>query len=413
MRASAPEIEAYEDAEANEDTRKDVNLMIVDLYVYNAIKSLLAERTGDAGANQARPGADLPLEMIDSMWTVLRKGHPGESEDPMFLFRLRLLKFLTLYCRRFSSSSVYPDTKTLEAMRDANSRRAKAFDPTKCIEDPTNYPDDYPESVEFIELLEEEYNNTDTLSPEEISVNRKLFLEQLKIREEDAPDYPSPKVLSLMDLLPMFMSVLSSRCTIRNQRLLLGHVRFCQEGPFGCEDEEWMRERTGSKRLQGLCGEDMDLCTGMMFQAVMEQFLVYGAEGYEVIEEAFAWGSQERDEEDDEDEEEDVKHMEEWEEDAADVYEKLSKELGWDVSRFATMERLAPPNDISYVEHLENLREKYPISAFEHHLMARLTCFINHAPAPVLVQLEGGRMDGLTEEETDAFKMRVGLPVED
>lgn len=73
--------------------------------------------------------------------------------------------------------------------------------------------------------------------------------------------------------------------------------------------------------------------------------------------------------------------------------------------------KLTPPIKASSLgpNHLLQVAAEYPIVDFEAKIISYLTALSQSIDAPVLVQLEQGQLKGLSIEDTDEFKRKVGL----
>ena len=61
------------------------------------------------------------------------------------------------------------------------------------------------------------------------------------------------------------------------------------------------------------------------------------------------------------------------------------------------------------IEHLEQIALDRPIADFERSIVSFLEAISKSIAAPVLVQLESDKLEGLSNEETRKFKNKVGL----
>lgn len=97
---------------------------------------------------------------------------------------------------------------------------------------------------------------TESFSEPRLSQHRQHMLEHFTYKEAPV-SYGSPASLSLLDTLPLFMAVSAAHNILQGDNVT----------------ELWM-----------------ELAARYMTQAVLEQYLVYGAKGSKIIEEAFAYG---------------------------------------------------------------------------------------------------------------------------
>ncbi|KAF1352074.1 hypothetical protein BDV97DRAFT_397124 [Delphinella strobiligena] len=270
-------------------------------------------------------------------------------------------------------------------------------------------------------------------------------LDALSIPSSNIDFYGKKSCLSLLDLLPSFMELTAARSQL---------------------DTDWTISR---RWMEQLAGE-------FMLQSTLEAYLCFGAEGGEVVDEAFAWGyspiflheANERASEEadalamfdgaslqefveakningkrnsisvrlDGDsanpgpENKRVKMEEIWEgewivnmmfradpapEDLMTMGEEtqaraMESEIeGWQEVRSNYLKLLQPSNNSSSVTHLIQTATDYPIAHFDAKIKSFLVQLWQSIDAPVLVQLERGQLAGLSVEETDDFKRKIGL----
>ena len=165
-----------------------------------------------------------------------------------FDFRLQLLEFATLFCRRLEPCSTTPSKQQLDEMRQVNTRRARSWLLRRAELSKTSPPSP------ILRL---------TISNASLYTSRESILSELhKAGGQYNPaqsHYGESQCLSLSDLLPRFMQ--------------LSHT--CAQST-GAVSEGWMR-----------CAAQY------MQQAALEAILCYGIggrTGRTVIQECFAWG---------------------------------------------------------------------------------------------------------------------------
>lgn len=163
--------------------------------------------------------------------------HPEHHSSLDLQFRLRLLKFTVIFTKRSAPvGTVFPGP-VLQNRRHRRQEQATAF---------RSGDNDFADLTEYLapsnvmEIKQEHVGHKST------SGNRKP--------ETHAP---FPPTISLLDTIPPFMAVSAAQISM-------------QEGTI---TETWMR-----------------LAAGYMAQAVAEQYLVYGSQRQQVLQEAFAWG---------------------------------------------------------------------------------------------------------------------------
>lgn len=172
---------------------------------------------------------------------IFRSKYSEEHGSATLQFRLRLLTFTALFTRRLVPSVTGVEPGILEAMRRRHQARAEAFLSHSCI---------------LPELDLAAVFGTESATEPRLSKQRQRMLEHFTLDAASA-FYGSPASLSLLDTLPLFMAVSAA------QKVLQGN---------GVTDL-WMK-----------------LAARYMSQAVLEQYLVYGAKSCKVVEEAFAYG---------------------------------------------------------------------------------------------------------------------------
>jgi len=179
-----------------------------------------------------------------------------------------------------------------------------------------------------------------------------------------------------------------------------------------------------------------------MLQACLEQYLVVGADGVRVVDEAFAWGYKvHKTEKEEDDMEIDGEHAETEVVDGEvndmfgdPVYENEVE--GWSGIKQQYLDLLFPPpaaksekdtysvpssegddaqaakaSSVDLVSHLEMTAAHHSISTFESTLLSFLAALSESVPKPVLVQLEAGKLDGMSEKQTAEFVRSCGLSV--
>lgn len=171
--------------------------------------------------------------------------HPGHHGNADIQFRLRLLRFTSLSASRFGSFNAVP---TISALRDM---RRRQYDRGKTSQSYNSFPEEL-KTIAVADLLlspksEDHSHNNEQNHEQQLDSNAKL----------GEANCTSPDSPSLLDTLPDFMAI--SAAQIMLQETIITDV--------------WMR-----------------LAAGYMSHAVVEQILVYGIPGLEVLRQAFAWG---------------------------------------------------------------------------------------------------------------------------
>ncbi|KAK4556398.1 hypothetical protein LTR86_006542 [Recurvomyces mirabilis] len=387
---------ALETREVVEETSLEVDVMMLDYLAYQATAACLASRISSKRHSNA-PSLHHNLTLTNNLLSHVRARHPTYTFDPDLRFRLMLLQFTTLFTQRLTSNRSTPSQTTLEQLRLANQTRARTWIGTAHRIPSSTYPTalyDNPHSFPTIDELDR---------------NRAHVLHSLSIPAEDEAyedaHYGTEASLSLLDILPSFMRISAARCTM---------------------SESFLTE-TSMQMLAEFC-----------LQAAIEQYLVFGAEGTDTVDEAFAWGYKEsspsRRHEDgsaEEGEEEEEEEEEEQEDEVNDMFtdDRYETEVeGWAEIKAAYISQLFPRNITSAASRnnaftgagpsaedlttiLETAATNHPIADFETNILSYLEAMAQSIPEPVLVQLEHGQLDGMSKAETQEFIQSCGLAV--
>lgn len=195
------------------------------------------------------------------------------------------------------------------------------------------------------------------LTQETLANNRQRMISELRLACKDAlRDLET--TTSLLDILPEFESLVSS---------LITH----------CEDE---------KDTWG------EYASEFMLQASLEQFHIYGNTKAALVDEAFAWDR--------------VGLL------GASFEEKRKTEVHntrREDQKARYKAALLPDDKLSWNWHLREVAKRFPLLRFEDAILDLLELLLNLLHKPILMQLEEGRLEGLSEPETTEFKRRVGF----
>lgn len=168
--------------------------------------------------------------------------HPDHHASLDLKFRLRLLKFTVMFTKRSAPAEATPPGPLLQNLRHRRQEQACSFrsgeNELPGIELPNL--DQYIVPLDAMEV-DEEHTNPKSTTGNEIAETYDLLR----------------PVISLLDTIPLFMAVAAAQIAM-------------QEGTI---TETWMR-----------------LAAGYMAHAAAEQYLVYGSQRQEVLQEAFSWG---------------------------------------------------------------------------------------------------------------------------
>lgn len=314
---------------ADAELQLDVDVMILDYLMYTATTALLEEantqmqrnsRNGndakrhhnhlavdqpdeeDSNANDNSAEPSLTISMVDSFLRSFQFRHPSACVAKSLKLRLKLLRLTCLFTFRLGRCESTPSREELKELRRANRKRAEKFNSsssTMSLGGKRKRKRDSSSVTAFTTAsILAHTNNAGSVqglpfAEETLQQNRELALKILLTSTSSSasipptssssppsslssslsspsylstatslkPFYGTPDSVSLLDLLPFFVSTSAARAN-------LGH-----------EAEEFVVQPRW-----------MELAAEWMLQAVLEQYRIFGAEGADVIEEAFAWG---------------------------------------------------------------------------------------------------------------------------
>jgi hypothetical protein len=368
----------------------EVDHMILDYLSYGATKSVLASRMSE---DIPSPSPQHKLTLVDSFLEMFKAKHPSFTPDPELRFRLLLLKFTTLYCHRLVQDAVVPSKAALRQLRETNTSRAMSWIQTADRMPSNDHDMSAFEAVEAHDCPSKNQSQSQSRHLH-LSARRAQTLASLQfpIEDEAYQDafYGTPESLALLDLLPLFMSVIAARNELNNSNLSSGL---------------------------------MDLAAQFMLQASLEQYLVRGASGCDAVDEAFAWGykavplpNNEGHENGHNEVNSDgskgegaVDPTDEVDRMFQDEDEPLREVSDWSTVKSGFISQLARTNGDPFMRHLERVADKYPIDVFEQMVLQLLAGLAASLPNPILTQLEEGTLDGMSAEETEAFLGECGL----
>ena len=369
---------------AQVDTSLEVDHMVLDYAAYQTIRACLATRDPKQQANSSLTTS---LNMSDAFVSIFRARHPLHKPDVELRFRILLLKFVTLFTQRLTRSPTIPSRPALQMLRADNQERAREW-----IGSADRIPSSSLDVTQFDASL--------PLPVQALERNRAHVLHALGVpaEDEDYEDafYGTAGSISLLDLIPLFMRVSAARNAM-NQSNLTGR---------------WMQ-----------------LASEFMLQACLEQYLVYGAQGLDAVDEAFAWGYKEHSPNDASAEVGDEMFTCQ-DNEVESMFEDEDYEMeveDWNSTRLSYLHQLLPlsipgedkaPTEFTsdddssdwtaFVAHLESVAKKHSIGAFETSMLSFLSALANSIAKPVIIQLENGRLDGMTEQQTRDFLTGCG-----
>lgn len=373
---------------AQSDTALEVDHMVLDYAAYQTIEACVASRQPEKQSSSSK-SLSSNLAVFESFLSIFKARHPTYKADNELRLRILLVKCVAAFTQRFTSNPTTPSSSALAELRRVNQERARAW-----IGSADRVPSSSFDSSPF-EL-------DHPISQQQLERNRAHLLHELDMPAEDEEYedafYGTSSSMSLLDILPLFMEVSAIRNAMNSSNLT----------------DRWMH-----------------LACEFMLQACLEQYMVFGANGLDVIDEAFAWGYRSDDLDqmnvDGEDgttqakydetntmfEDEDYAiEVEDWSPIKASYLEQLFPATG---NRAPSSQPLSSTLDeqrhqnSGLVSHLEAVAAEHPITTFEESLMKFLGAISNSISRPALVQLEDGKLDGMTEQQTKEFLAGCGV----
>ncbi|KAL9095531.1 MAG: hypothetical protein Q9165_002402 [Trypethelium subeluteriae] len=363
--------------EAGPEVQQEVETWILDYVLFQATTALLnernAERDGRPLAESGKP--DLPLAMVDAFLVQFKAKHPPQAISSDLRFRLRLLQFVSLFTRRLRSTTSSPTAESLQRLR--NMHQARAARRATCI------PPDFDQSLRVWDVF--------PLSETNLTINRELALKSLKVKQATTKvTYGLQTSVAVLDLLPLFMSL--SAFLYQN---------------FGWEiKDRWL-----------------ELAAEFMLQAALDQYLIRGTSGTEILHDCFSYGWNSKHTASRKAEyrlniphlaDHEYQDMDEEEEIINDMFydEEIHTEIeGWKEIRERVMGFLKPEKDIGIVRQLKLTALQHPVFDFEGKVLSFLGALLECRDLPVLVQLEAGKLEGMSAKETAELKAKVGLQI--
>ncbi|KAL8832411.1 MAG: hypothetical protein Q9191_000283 [Dirinaria sp. TL-2023a] len=208
----------------------------------------------------------------------------------------------------------------------------------------------------------------DMLDSENVGASEQRLTASEREGETLMNNYRASGDFSLLDTLPNFMSLSAAQSVLQDRPIT----------------DIWMR-----------------LAAGYMAHSALEQCLKHDVPLSNALEEAFAWGF--------DPESTAEEGSDEWQVNAMFLGED-DEIFGWSEIRNEHMRTLKPPSGIPLVEHAKSLlRAQLPLDTFEQNLMMFVEGLLEAQPKPLYVQLEMGKVDGLSREDTRALAKAIGM----
>lgn len=369
---------------AKPDTSLEVDHMILDYIAYQTTNACFASRNLD-GSSSSPYSLSSNLAMSNAFLSIFKARHPTYKPDAELRLRILLLKLATLFTQRLTSNPTTPPHSDLLNLRAANKERSRTWS------DATGFAPSWGSDSIVLEW-------TLPIPLQTLETNRAHALHELGIpaEDEDYEDafYGTSSCVSLLDILPLFMELSAARNAMNS-----GNI-----------NEGWMQ-----------------LACEFMLQACLEQYLIFGASKSDTMDEAFAWGymDMERDVmavdgEDGKtfgDKNAEINAMFEDEDYATGVdgwsdmkMSYINELMAWTETAPTSIDNRGPDED-DIIPCLQRVAEQHPIAAFESTLLEFLEAISKSLPDPLLIQLENGKLDGMTEQQTHEFLAECGVGV--
>ena len=297
--------------------------------------------------------------------------------------RLRLLRFTALFCRRLRPCSTSLTQSSLTSVRAKRKRRLKLSSSD--------------EDISTV-LENKAFAAYDTLTPIPPVIIDRYRANVLTASGEMAGSnewYGKPESPSLLDTLFSYIALSAAFTQLGNSQIT----------------RPWML-----------------LTAQFMLGATLEQFLVYGATGREVIAEAFAYGCSSKLSEDDatkiDDDELIINNMfwyghgdgagnsevGGWREIRSAHINSVSDPVAGCIRLTDYSDKLVPSEGTTLLEHLKDIEaNELPISTLQPAIIDFLKHLLQAQPRPLLSQVEQGNVDGLTLEQSQSFLHKILL----
>lgn len=310
----------------------------------------------------------MPVAFLSSF----KANHPPNAVSAVLKLRLRLLQYVSLFTRRLRMTWSSPDSESLQHLRSVHKARARRRKTLLSL--------DFNERSSTWDAL--------PLSGQQLAAHRQYVLHTLKIKGTEAERYISPSSVTMLDLLPKFMAL---------------SAYLYQEAGWEVK-ERWL-----------------ELAAEFMMQAALEQYLVYSAGDAQVLRECFSYGWDPSFKKD--------RIMAKYSRDSPGLGDQVYREMGddeetineifhdeeteteiggWKEIRERFLGFFKPEKDVGIVRQLELTAAQHPILKFEGQVMYFLGALQKAQETPILIQLEEGKLEDMSVEETTKLKERIG-----
>ncbi|EEH23384.1 hypothetical protein PABG_05595 [Paracoccidioides brasiliensis Pb03] len=344
------------------ELKLEVDLMTLDYILCKAIRAIVEDRISQRNGQQPlskhidRKGESI-LGIFDAFMQLFRYNHPNKINDndaynlPRDLkIKLRILTVTNLLCRRYRASSnpsvFLPSEETLHAHRECNKARAERW------------------------LDRNRDRRISCGTAKEPTPPDKSFLERnrrdmslhIGISHHHDKTPPVGPTVTLLDILPECMDL-------------------CRMVFYDIPDKSWM-----------------ELLVQFMLHAAIEEFLIRGKPIAEAANEAFAWNYP------------DDVEVEEANDDQDDKTHAADNISQWETMRDSAKESFFDTRGVQdWESRIGGILDKYPFILFEERILKWLIQLLELQDSSILMQLEEGKLEGLTVEETEEFMNKVGV----
>ncbi|KAJ8607566.1 hypothetical protein MRB53_040197 [Persea americana] len=342
--------------QADPVTALEVDIMILEYQAYDTTQILL--ETSYGAEQKLTTYMQQSLEATNAFISVFKYRHPALKHDETLRARLLLLQFCALFCSRLIPTTSSLSESRLQSLREANVIRAKRWIGSE-------------ERIPSYKFDDVDLDDIWPLSQERLEANKMIVMAGTRMSEEEAVDaasfYGGSDCTCLLDILPLFIQT----CTAIH-----------------------------NARKKPATQETLQLISDFMLHSCLEQYLIYGAHGFDAIDEAFAWGIPGE-------EQADGYGIQ----DPSRLFANVTKECSWPQIRDNALAILLRPQQptASIASHFHQLAKARPMLAFEADLKIYLMELCIALQPPVLVQVEQGYLAGMEKTQSDELLRKCGL----
>ncbi|KAF2813699.1 uncharacterized protein BDZ99DRAFT_436124 [Mytilinidion resinicola] len=349
----------------------DIDLMILDFLAFKTIESVLIAEQARIGGTRIEAW-DMPEDKIEMtnhwiMWVA--KTHGADAVPTEMASRLKLLEFVLLFTRRLDPEANLTTAASLEKTRKKNKGLAAFMSSRDSFTSELLLPISFDPHTDF------------PLSNHQLYDNRLRLAAELGVSDPElwAKEYYGTSMCpSLYDLMTDFFCMTAAWA-----------------GVYWTANNEWLE----------LAGE-------WMLQAALEAYLIYGVSGEDLFRDIFSVGCPPLDATRDGLEDEAVREAVDAMQTLFCEPENLQQELAdWTEVRESYLLALTPDDSPSIISEqtMESARSKFGIKGFHANIYAFLMGLHLAMHKPDMVQVEEGRIEGVSEEESRQMLENMGV----